>query len=142
MREHGHAAVELALGVGLLLLPVALVVMSFGPWLERRVVAEAAASEASRAAVLALDHSSGGRSAAAIAAAYGLEAESVRLGWCGASPASPGTFAGSCPLTRGSVVEARVEVWAPLFTTPWGEVGGLWVGSTHSEWVDVYRSLP
>lgn len=142
MTDQGHAATELALGVGLLLLPVALAVMSFGPWLERRVVAEAAASEAARAAVLSLDHASGSSSAAALAAAHGLGPELVKLGWCGASPADVGSSAGSCPLTRGSAVEVRVEIWAPLFTTPWGDVGGLWVGSTHSEWVDLYRSLP
>lgn len=142
MREGGHAAVELALGVGLLLLPVALVVMSFGPWLERRVVAEAAASEAARATVLTLDHLSGNRSAFSVASAHGLEVESIRIGWCGASPASIEVVAGSCALTRGSAVEARVDVWAPLFSTPWGEVGGLWVGSSHVEWIDLYRSLP
>lgn len=133
---------ELALGVGLLLLPAALVVMSFGPWLERRVVAEAAASEAARAAVLTLDQESGNRSAVSVASAHGLDVEGIRVGWCGASPASIDSVAGSCPLSRGSTVATSVEVWAPLFSTPWGEVGGLWVGSTHVEWIDLYRSLP
>ena len=46
MDESGHGAVEFALGVGLLLLPVAILVLGFGPWSERRVLAEAAAAEA------------------------------------------------------------------------------------------------
>jgi hypothetical protein len=50
MNDRGHAAVELGLAVGLLLLPVALVVLGFGPWSERRVFAEAASAEAARAA--------------------------------------------------------------------------------------------
>jgi hypothetical protein len=52
MRDRGHAVVELALGVGVLLLPAAIVVLSFGPWAERRVDAEAVAAEAARTAVL------------------------------------------------------------------------------------------
>ena len=57
--DRGHAAVEFAMAVAVLMLPVALVVTAFGPWSERRVFAESAAAEAARAAVLALDVSSG-----------------------------------------------------------------------------------
>ena len=52
MSDRGHAAVELALAVGLLLLPVALAVLAFGPWSERRVFAEAAAAEGDRKSVV------------------------------------------------------------------------------------------
>lgn len=142
MSDRGHAAVEFALAVGVLLLPVALVVISFGPWLERRVVARAAAAEASRATVLELDHAAGAEVARGIAAAHGLEMELVRLGWCGSPPSQIESPSGSCSLARGSVVEASVEILVPLLNTPWGEVGGLWAGASHAEPVDLYRSLP
>ena len=92
MTEEGHAAVEFAMAVAVLMLPVILMVTAFGPWSERRVFAESAAAEAARAAVLSLDTAAG--------------------------------------------------VWAPLFVTPWGPVGGVWVSGDHSEPVDLYRSLP
>lgn len=139
MRDRGHAAVELALAVGVLLLPVALAVLSFGPWSERRVTAEAIAAEAARAVVLELDHAAGAEVVSAAAEAAGLETGSVRVGWCGTAPAP--VPAGSCLLTRGSAVSVNVEVWTPLVDTPWGPVGGLWVSASHSEPIDLYRSL-
>lgn len=139
MRDRGHAAVELALAAGVLLLPVALAVLSFGPWSERRVTAEAIAAEAARAVVLELDHAAGAEVVSAATDAAGLDMGSVRIGWCGASPAT--ITAGACPLTRGSAVSVIVEVWTPLVDTPWGPVGGLWVSASHSEPIDLYRSL-
>lgn len=139
MRDRGHAAVELALAAGVLLLPVALAVLSFGPWSERRVTAEAIAAEAARAVVLELDHAAGAGVVSAATDAAGLDTGSVRVGWCGAAPAT--LPAGSCPLTRGSAVSVTVEVWTPLVDTPWGPVGGLWVSASHSEPIDLYRSL-
>ena len=142
MRDRGHAVVEFALAVGVLLLPVALAVLSFGPWLEHRVIARAAAAEAARVAVVELDHSAGTAMATRVITGHGLDADSARLGWCGSIPMSIEAPAGSCPLTRGSVTEATVEIWVPLVTTPWGPVGGLWASASHSEPVDLYRSLP
>jgi hypothetical protein len=142
VRERGHAAVELGLTIGLLLLPVALAVLAFGPWSERRVFAEAAAAEAARAAVIALDTAPGATVVSDMAANHGLAADLVRLGWCGAAPAEVAGDQGSCSFARGAQVTAEVLVWVPLVTTPWGEVGGLWSGASHSEPVDLYRSLP
>lgn len=139
MREAGHAALELALAVGVLLLPVALVVTAFGPWSERRVAAEAIAAEVARAAVLELDHGAGLDMMAASAATLGLPQDQVRMAWCGATPAA--VPAGSCVFVRGGVIAVTVEVWTPLVATPWGAVGGLWVGGEHSEPIDLYRSL-
>jgi len=138
LNDRGHAAVELGLAVGVLLLPAALAVLAFGPWSERRVFAEAAASEAVRAAVIQLDMSAGNQVVRDMAANHGLGPDLVRLSWCGAAGSGPET----CTFARGSVVTAEVEVWVPLVATPWGEVGGLWVGASHSELVDLYRSLP
>lgn len=142
MSDRGSAAVELALGIGALLLPVALVVLSFGPWLERRVVARSVAAEAARAAVIQLDQHAGVEVAARVVTSHGLSSDLVRLGWCESSPGPLESAAGSCPLLRGSVVEARVEIWTPLVSTPWGDVGGIWAGASHAEPVDLYRSLP
>ena len=142
MRERGHAAVEFAMAVAVLLLPVALVVVSFGPWSERRVFAEAAAAEVSRAAVLSLDELAAAGLLESLADEHGLNAGEVRLGWCGVTPDAPASAEPGCPLNRGSVVTANIEVWVPLVSTPWGEIGGLWVEAAHSEPVDLYRSLP
>ena len=141
MSDHGHAGVELALGVGLLILPVALVVTSFGPWSERRVVAESMAAEAARATVLELDAAAGAAVLGRAATLHGLDHHEVRLGFCGSSPDRPSMARGTCPMTRGTSVDVEVEVWVPAFTTPWGPVGGLWVSASHSEPIDIYRSL-
>lgn len=130
---------ELALAVGVLLLPVAIVVTAFGPWSERRVAAQAVAAEAARAAVLDLSHESGEDVVSATIGAMGLSSDQVRVAWCGASPSS--APAGACPLERGSVVSIAVQIWTPLVSTPWGSVGGLWVTGQHSEPIDLYRSL-
>jgi len=142
VRDHGHAAVEFAMAVAVLMLPVALVVTAFGPWSERRVFAEAVAAEAARAAVLALDEGPGSEVVSGAASGFGLDQSLVRLGWCGMAPAALPAGAGSCSMVRGSFVSAAVEVWTPLVLTPWGPVGGLWVSAEHVEPVDLYRSLP
>ena len=139
MSDRGHAGVEMALAVGVLLLPVALVVTGFGPWSERRVTAEAAAAEAARAAVLELSLEAGEVTMLATLDGQGIGPDQVRVGWCGSTPAfAP---AGTCPLARGSVVAITVELWTPLVSTPWGPIGGLWVVAEHSEPIDLYRSL-
>ena len=139
MRDHGHAAVELALAVGVLLLPVALVVTGFGPWSERRVEAEAIAAEAARAAVLDLSHEAGHEVISSMTSSLGIPVGLARVGWCGADPAPEP--AGACVFERGAVVSILVELWTPLVSTPWGSVGGLWVVGEHSEPIDLYRSL-
>jgi hypothetical protein len=115
-------------------------VLSFGPWSERRVLAEVVAAEASRTAVLEGSGAAGSLVASGIVASHGLPGEMLRLGWCGADPAVGSE--GSCELGRGGVVTVEAEIWVPLISTPWGAVGGLWVTATHSEPVDLYRSLP
>lgn len=139
MNDRGHAAVELALATAVMLLPVVLVVMAFGPWSERRVAAETMAAEAARAVVLDLDMSSGVSSIESHIDTLGLDVDGIRVGWCDATPSD--RWSGSCAMTRGSVVSVTVDVWTPLVSTPWGPVGGLWVSGEHSEPIDLYRSL-
>jgi len=141
VRERGHAAVELAMAVAVLLLPVGLVVTAFGPWSEHKVFAESIAAEAARATAIDLEHSSGSEVVIAAIAAHRLPSDSVRLGWCGTEPDDVHSAVPACPLTRGSEVVVEIVVWTPLFATPWGNVGGLWLSSLHSEPIDLYRSL-
>lgn len=140
MSDHGHAGIELALGAGLLVIPMAVLVLAFGPWSETRVAAEALAAEGSRSAVIELDTAVGEGTTFKHAVDMGIDLDDVRLGWCGSEPARPSS--GSCPLARGSVVALSVDVWTPLISTPFGTIGGLWVRGEHSEPVDLYRSLP
>lgn len=141
MRDRGHAAVEFALAVGVLLLPAALFVVSLGPWLEQRVAARAIAAETARAAAIDLDLDVGTRVARSLMETHGVTTDQARLGWCGAAPDRVDQPSGSCPLTRGSVVTAEIELWVPLVVTPWGPVGGLWTAATHAEPIDLYRSI-
>jgi hypothetical protein len=140
--DRGHAAVELALAVAVLMLPVALAVTAFGPWSERRVLADAAAAEAARAVVLALDHRAGSEVIASMVQGHGLGLDQVRASWCDEEMGPLADLSGGCPLTRGSVVTATVQVWVPMVHTPWGDVGGLWATGVHVEPIDLYRSIP
>jgi hypothetical protein len=142
MSDRGHAAVEFGLATGLLLIPAALAVLSFGPWSEARVLTEAAAAEAARAAVISLDLAPGEAIAAEMTANHGYRPLDVRLGWCGAAPAPIGAANGACPMGRGTEVTVEVLVYTPMFSTPWGAVGGVWVTGAHAEPVDLYRSIP
>jgi Flp pilus assembly protein TadG len=139
--EDGHAAVELSLAVAVLLLPVAIAVLGFGPWSERRVFARAAAAEAARAAVIDLDVESGNRVISEMASDQGLSNEMVRVTWCGGEPTELGTDSGTCVFARGGVITVGVEVFVPVVATPWGAIGGVWAAAAHGEPVDLYRSL-
>lgn len=65
--EDGFTAVEFAAGVGLLVLPVALLVMSLPRWVETQQAGRLAAQQAARAVVAAADHAEGLRHATRIA---------------------------------------------------------------------------
>lgn len=124
---------ELALGVAVLIVPAVLAVASFGPWLEAREFARAAAAEGARAGVLA-DVDPAARSIAVVremATARGIAPTDLVV-----------TVCGTCELTRGDHWPVTVEVAVPMLSTPWGDVGGITVTSSHSEPVDLYRSLP
>lgn len=135
MTDRGSAPLELALGMGLLVIPALVGVLSFAPWLEARAFVRAAAAESARSAVLASGNplATGMATAEEMAAGRGYEPSEVDIEMCG------GTL---CDLTRGSYVTARISVDIPLVSTPWGDVGGLTVSAFHAEPVDAYRSLP
>ena len=135
MTERGSAPLELALGLGLLVLPALVVVMSFAPWLEARAFVHAAAAEGARSAVLASNDptAAGVETVEEMAAGRGLDPSVVGVTMCGGV---------GCALVRGGYVTVEVSVDIPLVATPWGDVGGLTVNAAHSEPVDIYRSLP
>lgn len=133
MTERGSASLELALGIAVLVVPAVVAVVSFAPWLEARAFVRAAAAEAARAAVLAPagPTEAGARAVADMAA--GRDMTGVTVVMCGG---------GACVVERGEVLSASVTLEIPLVTTPWGPVGGISVEASHSEPVDLYRSLP
>jgi hypothetical protein len=157
MKERGSTPIELALGVLLILVPVALMVLSFGPWLERRSFVRVAAREVARFYITS-DGADPSPQLLAMAGTYRID--SVRLGLCGAEPEAvhpDGGISSQCPPldevadlgVAGGGVSATVEVEVPLFVLPWSDaggnrrtVGGVVVTATHTEYVDLYRSFP
>lgn len=149
-RERGAASLEMVLGIGLLMVPVAMLVLSIGPILERRNFVRLAAAEASRAVVIADgDVSEAVVQVAAMAANHGYDPATVRLGLCGSVPAAVSAGGSSaCPaaLSRDAVVVASVEMDVPLVVLPFSDgggqvsVGGGAISSSHASYVDLYRS--
>ncbi|CAN5806260.1 MAG: hypothetical protein M3425_07045 [Actinomycetota bacterium] len=132
--EQGSVAVELSLGIGLLVLPMALLVLLLPTWLERQSMARVAAQEAARSVVVAADPQQAGTIASQvvtrIAVNYGLPAEAITVRISGG-------------LDRGQVVTATVSVDMPATNFPGlTEVGGFSYTTAHREVIDPYRSLP
>jgi Flp pilus assembly protein TadG len=131
--ESGAVAVEFALGVGLLLLPVAILVLVLPTWVEHQSMARVAAQEAARTVALAGDHTAGveaGTAAArAVAANHGLADSLAEIGFEG-------------HLERGGTITASVTVTIPVVDLPLvGQSGGFNVTVRHREPVDQYRSF-
>lgn len=131
--EDGFAALELALGVGLLLLPVSMLVLTFPTWSERQATATVAASEGARRAALAQDtpaaRSDAEAAVALIFAGHGLDDADIDVAWERVGPA------------RGGTVTAYVTVRMPAIAIPGiGEVGSWHWTAKHAEQRDVYRS--
>lgn len=140
MREQGTAAIELSLGVLVLLIPVAVLILSFGPTLERRVLARSLATETARIIVHAdgTVSSQGRDRLVGIARAAGVEAASVRVGVCERALRPLSELEG-CP--PGGTAEVRVTV--EVAVQPQLLPGGPDVVSyEHTEPLDPYRSRP
>lgn len=129
----GGVPIELCLGVGLLLLPTVLLVLTLPTWVERQSLARLVAQEASRALAASPSWPQGVTDATTlartIAVNHGLGPGELRLSLAGR-------------LERGATVSATVTVRMPASPVPgWGGVGGFDVTEAHSEVVDPYRSL-
>lgn len=142
-REQGSAPLELVLGIGLVLVPLALLSLSFGPLLGRMVFARIAAAEAARELVLS-DGSEVGVVAlvARIAANHGVEPGEVGVGFCdgdvGPVTSPPRSTCGSPG--KGKLVRVVIVIDAPALATPYGPMGGITVRASHTEMVGLYRS--
>lgn len=132
MNEDGSAAIEFPAAVGLLLLPVAVFVLTIAPVSERRSVAAVAAAEAARAFVTAPTVEAGAAAASRVIAAINDNHDfAVTL------TSLEGTLA------RGTNVTASVQVTLPVIAFPGvASLGGAEHTASHTEPVDLYRSIP
>jgi hypothetical protein len=134
-REDGYVATELALGIGLLVFPVAMLVLTLPTWSERQSAARSIAREVAR--TVAVDGTCNGAAAqqvgASMAANIGLRNSGVDI----ALDCVDGQR-----LPRGGEVTARVTVGMPAVDIPGiAEVGAWSWTAHHSEPVDQYRSF-
>lgn len=116
--ERGMAAVELAAGMALLVLPVLLLTVSFGPWLEREL-------DATRVAIAV--------------------AREVAFGEHGQAPPVPDGSSIRVSRSDGPLGETiRVDVRLPVRVVEglWGPIGPGWASGSHVEVVGPHRSRP
>jgi hypothetical protein len=145
-REEGFAAVEWTIGVGLIVLPIAILVASLPPWFERAAMARVMAQEAARAMVRADSWDEGAEAAEELArqisANHGIEPDE----WCGLDAGCMWIgFGGTTPgmIERGTEIEVFVNVPMPGITVPFvGSVGEVGWTTSHVERVDDFRSIP
>lgn len=135
-QEGGYVAAELALGVGLLVFPVAMLVLTLPSWSERQSAARAIAREAARTVAVAgvCDAGAARQVGETMAANLGLREGDVGVVL-------------DCPsgarLPRGGEVTARVTVRMPAVEIPGIVTVGAWDWTAvHVEPVDRYRSFP
>lgn len=148
VRDEGVAAIELSIGFALIMVPMAMLVLSFAPLLEARTFVRLASAELARSIVI-----SDGDEVAAVGALESMiwnnrfDPADVMIALCGGN-ASPVTepLASTClndrdVLERGQYVTValslRVDV-VQMFD------GGLTLEASHehAELVDLYRSIP
>jgi hypothetical protein len=135
-RERGFVAVELALAIGLLLFPVACLVLTMPTWAERRTTARAIVREVAR--VIA------GAGVCDDASAQGLTAIMARnLGMPEGNASMELECRSGSDLEPGTELEAAVTVRMPAVQLPGiGSVGEWRWTARHRQPVDLYRSEP
>ena len=134
--ERGSVGLEYVLAVGLLLLPVAMLVLQIAPWLQHRSVAELAAAEATRTLVL-VDVWPDDPASAIQPLVSQIEANhELKTGALVVE-----SVVGD--LVRGTDVTVTVSVEMPAFTVPMlgVEVGTFRINYTHTERIDDYRGI-
>jgi Flp pilus assembly protein TadG len=132
--QRGFIAAEFALGVGLLLIPIGLLVITLPVWPARQSVARVAATEAARTAVqqttLPQAVAAGDDAARQVAQNYGVDPAELTVVWRG-------------DVARGSAMTAVVNIRMPAIAVPaLGGVGAWTWTVAHTEKVDAYRSYP
>ena len=139
--QRGFAVVEWTIGIGLIVLPVAVLVASLAPWFHRASMARTMAQEAARVLVLADDWETGTEAAATLARQIARNHGVDDARWCeGGSGCVSVTFDGD--LVRSGEVRAVVSVPMQGITVPFiGSALGFQWSTDHSERVDDYRSF-
>ncbi len=146
--EGGFAAVEWALGLGMIILPLVVAVTSIAPVLDRLSTARTAAAEAARIMVLADDWADGEERAVELARSVARNHGIGDDEWCRDEPVdgcvsveisstTPGV------LGRGEEVYVVVRIPAAAVSVPFiGEFASFMLQGAHTERVDDYRSFP
>jgi hypothetical protein len=133
--EDGYVAAELALGIGLLVFPVAMLVLTLPTWSERQSAARSIAREVARTIAVdgTCDRAAAERVRSTMATNVGLRGGAVEV----ALDCVDGQR-----LRRGGDVTASVTVTMPAVDIPGiAEVGAWSWTAHHSEPVDQYRSF-
>jgi hypothetical protein len=133
--ERGFVGAELAIGIGLLIVPIALIVLTLPTWSERQTTARAIVREVARAVAIAgvCDRERAGEIGSAMAANLGLVPADLSVALECASGAR---------LPRGGEVTAAVTVAVPAVDLPGiGSVGAWNWTARHREPIDQYRSF-
>ena len=134
--ERGFVATELAVGIGVLVLPIACLVLTLPTWSERQTTARTIAREVGRSTALAgrCDRSAAEAMTREMATNLGLDPGDVTVSL---------DCVGNARLPRGGTVTARVTVRVPAVAIPGiGSVGAWSWTAAHTEIVDPYRSYP
>jgi Flp pilus assembly protein TadG len=130
--ERGASPIELALGLMLLVVPMAIVVLSIAPVFEHRNFVRRAAAEAARTLVLAQEAPE--RRAREVvdelALGMAIDPADVEVSFCGGL---------GCVVERGAQVTVEVTVRVRQVSA-FLPIGELTVSGTHSEQVDPFRS--
>jgi hypothetical protein len=134
--DGGFVAMELVIGIGLLVLPVACLVLTLPTWSERQTTARAIAREVGRVTATAgtCDRPGAVELAREMATNLGLDPADVSV--------ALDCLAGA-RRARGGRVTARVTVQVPAVAIPGIGAAGAWSWTAvHTEAVDPYRSFP
>ncbi|MDX1659732.1 MAG: hypothetical protein R3343_12995 [Nitriliruptorales bacterium] len=140
--ERGSAAIELVAGVGLLVFPAVLLVLSLPTWAQARTAAEVAAREAARTVVLADDPMGPAATAAGRAAAETVLANHGRR-LVGEPTFEWDRVDAAGGRVRQDQVAATVTIRMPAVAVPFvGSWAAFDWSTTHVEPLDIYRSVP
>jgi hypothetical protein len=134
-RERGYVAGELAIGIGLLVFPVALLVLTLPTWSERQTTARSVAREVARVVAVAgmCDREHALETGHEMARNLGLPPADLDI----ELDCAPGAR-----LKRGDHVRASVTVGVPGVDLPGiGSIGAWSWTAHHSEPIDQYRSF-
>lgn len=147
-REAGTAAIELVVGVALIMVPMAMIVLSFAPLLEARTFVRLASAEMARTIAISDGDELVARQAIRdMAANNNIDPARIDVALCGgAESALSSAPASTCTdpdglLTRGTYVTVFMRVTVdvvPLFVNGFT----MSTGYEHAELVDQYRSIP